>query len=86
MITTFSEVRRWTATGVLTSRRGPDEGSLPVPRPPVTCPAQPRVEFAPGLSKFGPASANGVDGFGLRRPESRVARRALLAPFFPSRS
>jgi hypothetical protein len=25
----FSEGRRWTATGVLTSRRGPDEGSLP---------------------------------------------------------
>jgi len=24
----FSEGRRWTATGVLTSRRGPDEGSL----------------------------------------------------------
>ena len=28
---TFSEGRRWTATGVLTSRRGPDEGSLPPP-------------------------------------------------------
>ncbi len=25
----FSQGRRWTATGVLTSRRGPDEGSLP---------------------------------------------------------
>ena len=33
----FSEGRRWTATGVLTSRRGPDEGSLPPPRPPVAC-------------------------------------------------
>jgi hypothetical protein len=27
MIATFSAGRRWTATGVLTSRRGPDEGS-----------------------------------------------------------
>jgi hypothetical protein len=27
-ITTFSAGRRWIATGVLTSRRGPDEGSL----------------------------------------------------------
>ena len=26
---TFSQGRRWTATGVLTSSRGPDEGSLP---------------------------------------------------------
>jgi hypothetical protein len=43
MITTFSQGRRWTATGVLPSRRGPDEGSLPPPRPPVACPAQPRV-------------------------------------------
>ena len=25
----FSEGRRWTATGVLTNRRAPDEGSLP---------------------------------------------------------
>jgi hypothetical protein len=29
MMITFSEGRRWTATGVLISRRGPDEGSLP---------------------------------------------------------
>ena len=27
----FSEGRRWTAHGILTSRRGPDEGSLPPP-------------------------------------------------------
>jgi hypothetical protein len=37
IIATFSAGRRWTATGVLTSRRGPDEGSLPPPRPPVAC-------------------------------------------------
>ena len=29
----FSEGRRWTAAGVLTSRRGPDEGFLPAPLP-----------------------------------------------------
>ena len=49
---TFPEGRRWTATGVLTSRRRQeaprstgrgDEGSLPLPRPPATCHAQPRV-------------------------------------------
>jgi hypothetical protein len=28
---TFSEGRRWTATGILISRRGPDEGLLPGP-------------------------------------------------------
>jgi len=40
---TFSEGRRWTATGVFTSRRGPDEGSLPRPRRPSPCHAHPRV-------------------------------------------
>jgi len=40
---TFSEGRRWAATGVLISRRGPDEGSLPVLRLPIACHAQPRV-------------------------------------------
>jgi hypothetical protein len=40
---TFSEGRRWTATGVLISRRGPDEGLLPRLPWPVACHAQPRV-------------------------------------------
>ena len=73
MITTFSEGRRWTATGVLTSRRGPDEGSLPPLRPPFACHAQPRVGRLPASRAGDPAGGRRVHrGLPQSEPSSAI--------------
>ena len=83
----FSQGRRWTATGVLSSRRGPDEGSLPewpaaneeYPFILLRTPADKRSGGVSGALRGGPKTESGTRGSCSRLVTSLATCQCLRA-------